>query len=123
MSMPRKKILIVDDQRDALDADKVFFNASGHDVRTALTCEDGLKVADEAQPDLLIIEYRLSGIGGLGFVQRIRQKYKKMGVIVMTTGPKEDIESEFAGLNVFKIFEKPLSLEDLLEIIRKVLKS
>ncbi len=121
--MPRKRIVVIDDQEIALEAYLAFFNKFGYDVRVALTCEEGLKIINEISPDLLLVEYRLSGVGGLGVVQCIRQKDQKMRIMVMTTSPKEDIESEFKALDVFEIVEKPFSLEGLLGSVRTALKS
>lgn len=121
--MQPKKILIVDDEPYVLDTFSTFFKNFGYDVRVVLTCEEGLKAAEEIQPDLLIIEYRLSGIGGLEFVRSVRAKHQKMQVFVLTTGAKDDIEPEFSELSIFRIFEKPISLKTLLEGIQESLKS
>jgi DNA-binding response OmpR family regulator len=116
-----KRILFVDDEKDALSAYKTFFESLGYKVWTASDCDGALEVEEKISPDLLVIEYRLSGLGGLGVVKKIREKKRLIKIVLMTTGSREDIEDEFVGLDVAQIFEKPLSLSEFQKEIEHIL--
>ncbi len=118
-----RKILFVDDVKDALDTYKTFFEAISYTVWTATDCDEALKVVGQVSPDLLVIEYRLSGLGGLGVVKKVREQKRPIKIMLTTTGRREDIENEFRGLGVAQIFEKPLSLKEFQEEIENVLKT
>ncbi len=116
-----KRILFVDDEKDALSAYETFFGSLGYEVWTASGCDEALSIVEKISPDLLVIEYRLSGIGGIGVVERIREKNRPIKVILTTTSSREDIEDEIKCLNVAQVFEKPLSLSDFQKEIELIL--
>ena len=50
------RILIVDDDTDLLEGQKLFLEKSGYTVETALIVEEGLAMARETPPDLVIAD-------------------------------------------------------------------
>ncbi len=116
-----KRILFVDDEEGALSAYKTFFGSLGYEVWTVSDCNEALSTVEKIPPDLLVIEYRLSGLGGIGVVKRIREKKRPIKVILTTTSGREDIEDEIRGLDVAQVFEKPLSLREFQKEIEHIL--
>ena len=82
-----KKILIIDDNAQDRMIMKRFLNKAGHkDILMAESGEEGLKIAEAENPDLLIIDTVLPGIDGFEACSRIRelQGQPPPKIIIMT---------------------------------------
>ena len=55
MSGP-KKVLLIDDDIDLVEANKIVLEANGYKVLTAYNGEDGLKVAKQEVPDVIVLD-------------------------------------------------------------------
>ena len=59
-----KKILIVDDEQDIVESLKFVLEVSGYVCYTAYNGEDGLRLAKEIMPDLIILDVMMPKING-----------------------------------------------------------
>jgi signal transduction histidine kinase len=116
------KILVVDDEVMQLNNMKIGLRTEGHSVVTAQSAEDALeKVKHSPAPfDLIIADYRMTGITGLNLLEVLRTKNPFIPVILMTAfgGKKLLIEALHHQCNGY--IEKPFSLEQLLGEIERV---
>lgn len=62
--MTCKRILVVDDNADAADAVAVLLSIEGHDVRTAFTAREALRVAASWHPEALVLDIGLPDMDG-----------------------------------------------------------
>jgi DNA-binding response OmpR family regulator len=87
----RKKILVVDDERDLVDILKFNLQREQYDVVTAADGEKALEVARRDLPDLVILDLMMPGIGGLEVCRRLRAdpRTSKVPVIVLTAKGEE----------------------------------
>src|SRR2546421_10871302 len=67
-------ILIVDDDEGVTQTFARMLRLEGYQVRTAVTAETGLRVAEESRPDAIILDLRMPLVDGLGFLRRLRAK-------------------------------------------------
>jgi len=67
-------ILVVEDNRDAADSLRMLLELLGHEVRVAYTGPDGVRIAEEWQPDLMLCDIGLPGLDGYGVAGALRQK-------------------------------------------------
>lgn len=92
MSVPhytgiRPTILIVDDYVDALDAWELFLQAEGFEVLKATTGEDALTCAEQAAPDLIVLDVELPGLSGVDVARTLRAGERTRRVpLIATTG-------------------------------------
>lgn len=66
-SRPRgggRRVLVVDDNPDALDSLALLLSLDGHEVRTALDAEQALAIASDFKPDLVVLDIGLPGRNG-----------------------------------------------------------
>ncbi|PIS47163.1 MAG: hypothetical protein COT17_04860 [Elusimicrobia bacterium CG08_land_8_20_14_0_20_51_18] len=85
--MGKKKMLLIDDDKDDCLMIKEFFDKSGYpDLMFVESGEEGLKKAEKELPDLVIIDTRLPGMDGFEVCRRIREtgSLKNTKIIVMT---------------------------------------
>jgi signal transduction histidine kinase len=68
----RRRVLVVDDNRDALESLATLMEMAGHDVRTAGDGELALALASEFRPDLILLDLGLPKIDGYEVARRIR---------------------------------------------------
>lgn len=118
------KILIVDDDTDLLEGQKIFLEGKGYDVRTAASLEDGLAVLDEFTPDLILADLMMEHYdSGFVFCKKVRdrERLKDLPIIMQTAASKEigftiDASSPEAKkwMKVNEILTKPVPLSDLL---------
>ncbi len=127
--MNRKKILIIDDDREVSLALSVRLKAADYDVDVAGDGESGLqKLAAGAdhwthRPDIVLLDVRMPGIDGLEVMRQMKRdpRLADIPVIFVSTGAQETAKR--AALNAGgKLFlEKPFESRALLEAIRRVL--
>ena len=120
------KILIVDDDESVTQTFASMLRLEGYQVRTAVTAETGLRVAEETHPDAIILDLRMPLVDGLQFLRQLRAKedLAKMPVAIVTGDYFLDdaVSRELRGLGAEVRF-KPLWLEDLLALARNLLKA
>ncbi len=68
-----KKILIVEDEKTVLKALMEKFTGEGFDVLTAENGEDGLNVALEKKPDLILLDLIMPKMTGLQMMRKLRE--------------------------------------------------
>jgi len=102
--MPRKKILIVDDESSLRELYRGELTEAGYDVETASTGEEALVIIQEAGPDLVTLDVRMPGIGGIETLRGIREISPDLPVIMLTAYPeyKSDFDVMAADAYVVK---------------------
>jgi len=118
-------ILIVDDDEGVTQTFARMLKLEGFEVRTAVSAESGLKVANESQPNAIILDLRMPLVDGLGFLRRLRsQDDQRSTPVAIVTGDyflEDAVANELRELGAELRF-KPLWLEDLVGLARNLLK-
>jgi DNA-binding NtrC family response regulator len=115
----KPKILVVDDAPSVLRMLAELLENAGFEVLSAGTFEEGKRLADAADPDLMLIDIRLGDFNGLQLAVRERVNHPKRPVIVMTGHSDPVLEAE-ARRNGAEFVEKPLQPSRLIEMIRRM---
>lgn len=115
-----KRILLVDD--DPLLRRSLAFNLgqAGYSVQTAASAEDGLAMAAQNQPDLVLLDIGLPGMDGLDALRRFRE----MGLpVIFVTARRRELD-EVLGLELGAddYVTKPFRLDIVLARIKAVLR-
>lgn len=115
----QKKILIVDDEQDIVESLKFVLEASNFDCYCAYNGEDGLKMAKEIIPDLIILDVMMPKINGYKISRLLKydNKYKNIPILMVTARSQEEdkLIGEETGVNEY--ITKPFELD---EIVKKV---
>jgi two-component system OmpR family response regulator len=117
------KILIVDDDESVTQTFASMLRLEGYQVRTAVTAETGLRVAEETHPDAIILDLRMPLVDGLGFLRRLRATDQRSTPVAIVTGDyflEDEISAELRHLGAELRF-KPMWLEDLVGLARNLL--
>jgi two-component system response regulator MprA len=114
-----RTILIVDDDRAVADTFSRMLKLEGYSVATALDPAAGLELADNLQPDAIILDMRMPLINGLQFLRQVRQRPHLVEVpVAIVTGDyflPDALQLELKTLGAALRF-KPMWLEDLVAL-------
>jgi CheY-like chemotaxis protein len=117
------RILVVDDESptrnfivDGLGALGITDKAIG-----VASAEDALAAADEATPDLVISDIRMTGLNGLDLARILHQNHPTTKVILITGYSTRDIEKAATALAVDALIRKPFGLDALGDAVRTAL--
>jgi DNA-binding response OmpR family regulator len=115
------KILIVDDERDLVDAYVRLLERSGYRCVGAFDANQALQMIDAESPDLVITDLSLPDSSGIDIIRRVRAKLPVAPIIVMsghnTAGLHEAALA--AGANISLL--KPVSIGELRRVIGEAL--
>ena len=113
--LPRRRILVVDDNRSNAPSLDVLLRALGQDVHTAYDGQTALELARQHHPDVVLLDIGLPVMDGYEVARRCRQEpgLEHMTLVAMTGyGKEEDRQrSQEAGFNAHLV--KPVNLDDL----------
>ena len=121
MAVPKKRILVVDDEPFVCDAVKMMLAFDGHDVVTANDATEALAIFDKDRFDLVITDFAMPGMKGDELAATIKARSPRQPV-VMITAYAEMLQSSGQNLpGVDYLVSKPFLLEHLREAISTVL--
>jgi two-component system response regulator PilR (NtrC family) len=114
-------ILIVDDERDLVDAYVRLLERAGHRCFGAFDANEAIQLIDAESPDLVITDLSLPDTSGIEVVRHIRSKSKDTPIIVMSghNTPELNEAAHAAGANMSLL--KPVSIAVLRRVIAEAL--
>jgi len=119
--MRRPTILIVDDDRSAVETFELMLRGNGFDVRVALDCEGGWTEIMRTVPDAIILDLRLGAVDSMDFLRQLRAASPAAATpVAMITGDylvDDRVADDLCGLGA-RLHFKPLWEEDLVRIAR-----
>ena len=115
------RILIVDDERDLVDAYVRLLQRSGHRCVGAFDAGEAIQLIDQELPDLLITDLSLPDTSGFEIIRHTRKKSKNTPIIAMSghNTPELNREALAAGADIHLL--KPVSIVELQRVIRRSL--
>jgi two-component system cell cycle response regulator DivK len=125
MSTPRPTILIVEDNALNHELATDLLAAAGYSIRQARTGEEGVQVALEEAPDLILMDLRLPGMDGYAALQRLRADPRTAHIptVALTAqamrGDQEAVLA--AGFNDY--ISKPINTATFPQLVARVLHS
>jgi len=119
----KKKILIVDDERDIVKALTIRLQGAGYEVVTAFDGAQAIFVAHKERPDLIILDIRMPAGDGFGVAEKLKQSASTFSipVIFLTGGPERNSEEKAMTLGARFYIKKPYDPEELLDAIKRAL--
>ena len=120
---PKKKILIVDDERDIVKALMIRLRVNGYEVVSAFDGAQGLFVAHKENPDLIILDIRMPAGDGFSVAERLRKSGQTLTIpiIFLTGSPEKNSEQRAQDLGARFYIKKPYDPEELLDAVKRAL--
>jgi DNA-binding response OmpR family regulator len=119
----KKKILIVDDERDIVKGLMIRLQGAGYDVVTAFDGAQGVFMAHKEKPDLIILDIRMPAGNGFSVAQRLKRSIHTftIPVIFLTGSPEKNAEEKAMALGARFYIKKPYDPEELIDAIKRAL--
>ncbi len=119
----KKKILIVDDERDIVKALMIRLQGAGYEVVAAFDGAQGVFMAHKEKPDLIILDIRMPAGNGFSVAQRLKRSMHTftIPVIFLTGSPEKNAEDKAMALGARFYVKKPYDPEELLDAIKRAL--
>src|SRR5579871_4658157 len=113
-------LLVVDDEPSILTAFRRAFR-SPLEVLTAETAREGLELAEQHRPDVIILDVQLPDMSGLDALGRLRERDARSPVIFITGKSTTDTAIEAMKRGAYDYLLKPLELAQLRQVIERAL--
>ena len=121
-----KSVLLCDDEMHILRAAEFKLKRSGFDVTCTGDGEEAWESIREKKPHILVADYQMPRLDGMGLVARIREhdEFADIPVIMLTAKGFELAQREDADrYNVLAILAKPFSPRELLHCVQQVIET
>lgn len=115
------KILIVDDDTAHLNMLQTVLKSLGHKVGTAMDGEDAIRMVREKPCDLVLMDVRMTNIGGIEALRQIKEFNPAIPIIIMTAYSSVNTAVEAMKLGAYDYLTKPLNFEELKLIIDRAM--
>ena len=119
-----KKILIVDDEQDIVESLKFVLEASDYTCYCAYNGEDGLRMAKEIMPDLMILDVMMPKINGYKISRLLKydNKYRNIPILMVTARSQEEDKLIGEETGVDEYITKPFDLDEVVKKVEEYLK-
>ena len=119
----KKKILIVDDERDIVKALMIRLQGAGYEVVTAFDGAQAIFVAHKEKPDLILLDIRMPAGNGFSVAEKLKHSVdtSSIPVIFLTGSPETNAEERATTLGARFYIKKPYDPEELLDAIKRAL--
>ncbi|HZT81100.1 MAG TPA: sigma-54 dependent transcriptional regulator [Gemmataceae bacterium] len=114
-------LLVVDDEPGILLAFRRAFRPAGLELVTAETAAEGLALAEQRRPDVVVLDVQLPDMGGLDLFRRLRALDARTPVIFITGKAATDTAIEAMKLGAYDYLYKPVELTQLRQVIDRAL--
>ncbi len=113
----QKLILIVEDEQPIVDILKFNLEKEGYKVVYALDGDEGLKLALQKEPELILLDVMLPGLDGFGVCRKVREKSSVP--IIMLTARDEEVDKVLGlELGADDYITKPFGIRELLARVK-----
>ena len=117
-----KTILVIEDDTSILRGLKDNLVFEGYEVLSATEGHEGLSLALEGSPDLILLDIMLPGITGYDICRKVREQKPDLPIIMLTARGKEVDKVAGLDLGADDYVTKPFSISELMARIRSVLR-
>ena len=119
MATQKRRILVVEDDHKTAELVKLYLERDGYQVMTAYDGLQGLDLARDGSPDLVVLDLLLPGINGMDVCRKLRQE-SDVPIIMLTAMSTEQDKLEGLDLGADDYVTKPFSPRELAARVRAV---
>lgn len=118
------KILIVDDNEKNLKLFKIIIDSLGYETLLAKDGEEGVKMAKEHLPALILMDIQMPGVDGIAAIKTLQadEETKDISVIALTSYAMKGDKERLIEAGFIDYISKPISKADFIETIKKIMR-
>jgi len=111
------KVLVVDDEQVVLDSVRKHLQREGYQIRTVLSGAEAVAMLDSGWPEVLITDLMMPGMDGLELLQRVRDSYARIPVIMITGYATMRTAMQALRQGAFDYIAKPFTRAELQGVV------
>ena len=117
-----KRVLVVEDNKNNMRLIVKLLEKEGYEAIKAETGEEGVRLAAEEKPDLILMDIKLPGIDGVEATKRIRapETDSRLHIIALTSYAMAGDREKFIKAGFTGYIEKPLDPYTIIQEIEKI---
>ncbi|MAD79620.1 MAG: response regulator transcription factor [Pirellulaceae bacterium] len=118
----KKRVLLVDDDPEIIDALRYALNAKGFETLIARDGNQGLAMAERDDPDLVILDMMMPKRSGFLVLEKLRRTHPVPVRVIMITaneGSRHKAYAEMLGVDDY--IRKPFGMDRLLDSVERLL--
>ena len=119
MLMNNLKTLIVDDHLGMRTTLKDILEDFGYTVSSAASGEEAIKICEDIDFDVILMDVRLPGINGVEALKRIKRHSKDTRVIMMSAFSMEELKRKAIDEGALTFLQKPLNIPIVIKLIEE----
>jgi CheY-like chemotaxis protein len=120
-----KKILIIDDEKDMRVYLSTLFRKAGYETETADNGEEGLRLAETFEPDLITLDVLMPKRSGVNAYRGLRSSPRTCGIPILVLTGLTRLDDFFGDLGELPrpdaLVEKPIDRETFLATVEELL--
>ena len=113
METEKKKVLIVDDEREIVDFLGRFLQRLGVTAIKAYNGEEALKKFDQEHPDFIFLDIQMPDKDGITILREIKKIDSAVKIIIITGKDDKDLQAKAKKYGAIDYITKPLDLSEL----------
>lgn len=114
-------VLVIDDEAVIRELMERHLTAIGCKVVTAANAEEGARRASEAKPDLVFMDIRMPGMGGIKGLKNLRRLYHDLKVVMLTAIEDMRVAQNAINQGALQYIHKPIDLPTITQLTYKYL--
>ncbi|MFA7361792.1 MAG: sigma-54 dependent transcriptional regulator [Candidatus Kapaibacterium sp.] len=118
-----KKVLLIDDEKDAADSLSSWFEDKGYNIKTAYSGTEGIELVMNFNPDVVITDIKMPDMSGLEVLSAIKNYDEMIQVIVITAFDDMDTTIEAIQKGAYDYLAKPLDIKRLELSVRRAIEN
>ncbi len=120
--MRQAHILAIDDEPELLESIRKILSRAGHRVSTAASAEEGLLLLQRSdEPDLILTDLMMPGIGGMELLKSVRKRQPDVPVILITAFATVETAVQAIKEGAFDYVSKPFTADGLQVVVQRAL--
>jgi DNA-binding NtrC family response regulator len=112
-------VLLVDDEQEFVDAFAERLRLRGFNPHVANNGEQALRMVDEGNARIIILDLKMPGIDGLEVLRRVKKMHPETQVIILSGHGSEKDEETARNIGAFEYLRKPADIGDVLEALKR----
>lgn len=117
------KVLIVDNDKDMCQVASDILKEEGVKANVAYNGEAALKKIKQQRHDVMVLDYKLSGISGLTVLEKARQIRPAIRIIMISAYGTSSTKLRAKELGAYDFLDKPFNIKRLVKVVNKALKN
>ena len=124
MSLANPKILVVEDEPNQVELIEFNLNSEGYEVVVARDGEEALNLAEEENPDLILLDWMLPKVSGIEVCRQLRRSKmtREIPIVILTARSEESDKIRGLDIGADDYITKPYSIKELLARVRAAMR-